>query len=48
VQEAGGQVTDFKGGDDYLFGREILATNQLVHQEVLAAIQERWSSSQVD
>ena len=42
VQEAGGQVSDFKGGEDYLFGREILATNGSVHAETLTAIQERW------
>jgi len=27
VEEAGGRVSDFSGGDQYLFGREILATN---------------------
>jgi len=27
VQEAGGMVTDFKGGDDFLFGRQIVAGN---------------------
>jgi myo-inositol-1(or 4)-monophosphatase len=27
VKEAGGKVTDFKGGDNYLFGREIVAAN---------------------
>lgn len=27
VKEAGGIVTDFKGGNEYLFGREIIATN---------------------
>ena len=25
VQEAGGKVTDFKGGDDFVFGRELIA-----------------------
>ena len=25
VQEAGGKVTDFKGGDDFIFGRELIA-----------------------
>lgn len=38
VQEAGGKVTDFKGGDDYLFGRQILATNGKVHPEALQLI----------
>jgi myo-inositol-1(or 4)-monophosphatase len=30
VIEAGGKVSDYKGGSDYLFGREILATNGIV------------------
>jgi myo-inositol-1(or 4)-monophosphatase len=42
VQEAGGQVSDFKGGNDYLFGREIIATNGRVHAEVLEIIRSRW------
>ncbi|PTN04349.1 inositol monophosphatase family protein [Mangrovibacterium marinum] len=27
VQEAGGKVSDFKGGDNYLFGKELVAAN---------------------
>lgn len=27
LQEAGGKVTDFKGGEDYLYGKEIVASN---------------------
>jgi myo-inositol-1(or 4)-monophosphatase len=30
VKEAGGTVTDFRGGNDFLFGKEIIATNGLV------------------
>ncbi len=30
VREAGGIVSDYKGGSDYLFGREITATNGLI------------------
>lgn len=30
VTEAGGKVTDYKGGSDYLFGREIVATNGII------------------
>ncbi|OIP83442.1 MAG: inositol monophosphatase [Porphyromonadaceae bacterium CG2_30_38_12] len=30
IQEAGGKVTDYTGGKNYIFGREILATNDLV------------------
>ena len=35
VQEAGGRVTDFRLGRDYLFGREIIAGGQ-----VLTAMQQ--------
>jgi hypothetical protein len=32
-------VTDFKGGNTYLFGREILAATRGVHAEMLAQVQ---------
>lgn len=28
LQEAGGKVTDFTGGDNYLYGKELVASNQ--------------------
>ena len=34
VQQAGGKVIDFKGGDDYIFGKEIIATNELIFDEM--------------
>ncbi len=37
VQEAGGKVTDFKGGDNYLFGGDIIAC-AAPHQELLDVI----------
>ncbi len=36
VQEAGGKITDFKGGENYLEGREIIASNGLIHPLMLA------------
>lgn len=30
VSEAGGNVSDYKGGSDYLFGKEIVATNGII------------------
>ena len=45
VQEAGGTVTDFKGGNDFLFGRELIATNGKVHQEVLKIISGQWNQN---
>jgi len=33
VTLAGGKVGDFKGGDNYLFGKEIVASNNLIFDE---------------
>jgi myo-inositol-1(or 4)-monophosphatase len=41
VQEAGGKVGDFKGGRDYVFGRQLVAANA-VYDELLAVIQQHW------
>ncbi len=41
VQQAGGKVTDFKGEDDYVFGREIVAGNAC-QAEILSVIQKLW------
>ena len=41
VQEAGGKVTDFKAGNDFIFGKEIVAGNS-VHGEILKVIQKHW------
>jgi len=35
VKEAGGKVTDFNNGLEYIFGNEILASNNKVHNEFL-------------
>jgi len=35
VEEAGGRVTDFSGRSGPLFKKQILATNGLLHQELL-------------
>lgn len=41
VKEAGGVVTDFKGGTDFLFGRELVAGGAS-QAELLKVIQEHW------
>ena len=38
VQEAGGTVTDFINGGDWLFGEEIVASNGHIHDELTATI----------
>lgn len=39
VREAGGMVTDFDGGDDMLASGRIVASNGLIHQEMLEVLQ---------
>jgi myo-inositol-1(or 4)-monophosphatase len=39
VQEAGGMVTDFRGGPFDLSSRETLASNGLVHQALINEFQ---------
>ncbi len=40
VKEAGGSVTDFKGQPVNIYSEEILASNGLIHKEMLRVIQE--------
>lgn len=42
VEEAGGKVTDFSGGDNALFGRQIIASNTLIHNEMQTIIADLW------
>ena len=39
VQEAGGTVTDFQGGNDYIYGRQMLASNGHLHQPMMELMQ---------
>lgn len=41
LQQAGGKVTDFKGGSDFLFGGELCAGGK-VHAQMLKVIEDRW------
>ncbi len=38
VREAGGRVTDQQGGDDFLFGRNIIASNGRLHEAIAAEL----------
>ena len=42
VREAGGHVTQFLEVGDPLFGREVLASNGLLHNEMQVTIGEFW------
>jgi myo-inositol-1(or 4)-monophosphatase len=44
VQEAGGTVADFSGGNNWLFGKEIACSNGKVQQEFSARIREFFCS----
>lgn len=35
VKEAGGRITDFTGGENYLYGGEIVASNGMIHTSIL-------------
>ena len=41
MQEAGGKVTDFKGRDDFVFGRELIAGCGMF-SELEGLIQKNW------
>jgi myo-inositol-1(or 4)-monophosphatase len=43
VHEAGGRVSDFRGEDKALFGRQIVATNGKVHDELLNLVSSSFS-----
>jgi myo-inositol-1(or 4)-monophosphatase len=38
IRAAGGTVTDFRGGDDWLYGRHLVATNGLLHGALRGAL----------
>jgi len=42
VQQAGGTVTDFNGGNNFLFGKEMCSSNTAIHPEMLEIIQSNW------
>lgn len=38
VQEAGGKLSDFDGGSNYLFGKQIVCSNGMIHEQVLSEL----------
>ncbi|NJM93831.1 MAG: inositol monophosphatase [Cytophagales bacterium] len=46
IQQAGGLVTDFNGGSDYLFGNTIMAACPGVYTELMAEVQKFWVAPQ--
>lgn len=43
VEEAGGKVTDFNGKNNFLFGKEIIASNGKVHNEMISSVKKYFS-----
>lgn len=46
VEEAGGKVSDFRGGPDHLFGGEILAASPAIFDESLKVIRSAFSDNE--
>ena len=42
IIEAGGAVCDFKGGDDFLFGENYVATNGIIREEFMKIIKKHF------
>lgn len=40
VKQAGGRVTDFSGGDSYIFGKSLVSSNLKVHDEMLEVVRK--------
>ncbi len=40
VQQAGGKVSDFNGTDNYIFGKEIIASNSFIFDDILSSIKK--------
>lgn len=45
IQQAGGIVSDFSGGDNYLFGKEVVAANKAVFKEFQSRISQIMNQS---
>jgi myo-inositol-1(or 4)-monophosphatase len=43
VKQAGGQVTDFKGGNNFIFGKEIIASNTNVYSDFKRVIDSNFT-----
>jgi myo-inositol-1(or 4)-monophosphatase len=44
VKEAGGMVSDFKNGNQYIFGQQLIASNTLTHSEFTCKFQEHFKN----
>jgi myo-inositol-1(or 4)-monophosphatase len=44
VKQAGGIVSDFKGGENYIFGREAIAANENIYKDFLREVSKNFGS----
>ena len=47
VKEAGGKVADFQGGNNFLFGKEMIASNPYIFQEIVDVVEEAFYSKKL-
>ena len=45
IQQAGGRVSDFSGGENYIFGKEIIACNSNMFEEFLKVVKEKFGNT---
>ena len=38
LQQAGGKITDYRNGSNYIFGKELVATNSSIHSAIMKSI----------
>jgi myo-inositol-1(or 4)-monophosphatase len=43
VQQAGGKVYDFKGGNNYIFGKQLIASNNNISAEIVGIIKSAYT-----
>jgi len=43
VKQAGGKVCDFSGGKNYIFGKEIIASNPFIYKQILNQLQSHFN-----
>ena len=45
VQQAGGKITDYNGGDNWLFGGQIVAGNSMIYEEFFKFVNQKLGSN---
>ena len=38
LRQAGGKITDYKNGENYIFGKEVVASNSIIHSNIMRDI----------